>query len=310
MTSLVRIPDAPALSPALAYVARMQKSSAQRQWYALQTIVGLFTSGASNDPATFPWHTLQYTHSNLLRTALAERYSPATVNRLLSAYRGVLKECFRLGLLTEDARARLADVMNVRSENAPAGRMITRDEVRALYAACLKSGNLTGVRDAAIVAVLDGGGVRRSELAGVLYPEGWLDAEGEATLVVMGKGRKMRKAPLPASSAKRVREWIRARGPWTGALFCKVVTECVVEGSTLSDNRIHAIVKKRCEEVGIEGLTPHDFRRTVITRLLDKNVDIAQVGRIVGHASPTTTVRYDRRGDEQSRAAIERLDEE
>ena len=68
--------------PALVYLARLAPSGRRSQLHALDTIAGLLSSNA-HDVRSFPWHQLQYIHTQALRTLLAERYAPATVNRML-----------------------------------------------------------------------------------------------------------------------------------------------------------------------------------------------------------------------------------
>ncbi|SDG73919.1 YCII-related domain-containing protein [Sinosporangium album] len=53
--------------------------------------------------------------------------------------------------------------------------------------------------------------------------------------------------------------------------------------------------------------TPHDFRRTFIGELLDAGVDLATAQVLVGHSSPATTARYDRRPERRRREAVDRL---
>ncbi len=307
--ALTTVVDIATITPAQAYLARLASSSRQRQMYALQTIVETFTSGRSNDPIAFPWASLRYVHATALRTALIEKYAPATVNRLLSAFRGVLKECFRLGIMSADEAARVADVANAKLTGESTGRMIMRDEMSALYAVCAADPSpIKGTRDAAILAVLDGSGVRRAELAGIDYPAGWLGEEG--AIVVMGKGRKVRKVPLPPSACVRLRAWLELRGSAPGKMFCKLYQGQVVIGSSITDGRVRVIVQNRCREAGQKHLTPHDFRRTVISRLLDKTGDLSLARDIAGHVSVNTTARYDRRGDKHKRRAIDTLDTE
>ncbi len=65
--------------------------------------------------------------------------------------------------------------------------------------------------------------------------------------------------------------------------------------------------ERRAADAGIAAFTPHDLRRSFVSHLLDAGVDLVTVQRLAGHASPETTSRYDRRGEETKRKAAEAL---
>ena len=135
-----------------------------------------------------PWHRLGYQHTQALRAALAERLSPATANRHLAALRGVLREAWRLGLMSAEDLQRAIDLPVVRGERLPRGRALSRGELRALFESCRK-GSPADLRDAALMGVLYGAGLRRAEVVTVALSD--YDPETGA-LIVRGKGNKER----------------------------------------------------------------------------------------------------------------------
>ena len=135
----------------MVYLARLAPSGRRSQLHALTTIAGLLSKG-QHDARSFPWHELQYIHTQALRTLLAERYAPATVNRMLAS---VLRECFYLGLMTADERERASTLPAVRSSTLPCGRALPNPEIRAMFLSCLADHRPEGMRDAALSRVVE-----------------------------------------------------------------------------------------------------------------------------------------------------------
>nr|WP_306469804.1 site-specific integrase [Oscillatoria laete-virens] len=77
--------------------------------------------------------------------------------------------------------------------------------------------------------------------------------------------------------------------------------------ATLDPPSVLLIVQKRASQAGVEQFSPHDFRRTFCSDLLDAGVDIVTVQKLAGHSSPVTTAKYDRRGEETKRRAVQKL---
>ena len=84
--------------PVAVYLASLSAGSRRTMLGALNTIAAM-AGGERVDAQSFPWHQLHHEHTAAIRSALAERYSPSTANKMLAAMRGVLKACWRLGLM-------------------------------------------------------------------------------------------------------------------------------------------------------------------------------------------------------------------
>jgi site-specific recombinase XerC len=165
-----------------------------------------------------PWHLLRYEHTQAIRSELANGYAPATTNKHLSALRGVLKEAWRLGLMTAEDFHRAADLKNVRGGRLLAGRSLTRHELSRLFRVCDVDDSVLGSRDAAVLAVLYGGGLRRAEAISLDLSS----IEEGGNLRVIGKGNKERSVPLAKWARRRLAQWIMDRGEEPGALLCRV----------------------------------------------------------------------------------------
>jgi site-specific recombinase XerD len=260
----------------------------------------------SPDPGErVPWEAIRYAHVIMLRAHLTSSgWSPSHVNKHLSALRGVLREAWRLGLLAAEDLARAIDVGQVEGSREPAGRNLHADEIRALLAACLAEPGPLGIRDAAMVALLQSTGLRRDEVAGALLER--YDA-GERSLRVIGKGNKERTVYLHPAAIPYLERWMVVVGARRGPVFRPVDRWGNLTDRHLSARSVGYVVDRRRREAGLQPTSTHDFRRTFVGDFLDAGGDLVQAQALAGHASPTTTSRYDRRPGRERRAAVDRL---
>jgi site-specific recombinase XerD len=306
MNTLVPQPQPLERHPAAVYLASLTSAHSRRTMHtALNTLASLLTNRKA-DAFYIAWEALRYPHTAALRSKLAESCAPATANKLLSALRGVLKACWRLGLMSAEDYTRACDVPNVRAETLPAGRELDHEELLALLHACNEDKNrATGIRDAALISMLYTCGLRRSEIV-TLTLEDYHPPTGK--LVVRGKGRKERTVYAANRTKKRLESWLNVRGRAAGALFCPINKSGKIARKSMTAQVVYNILVKRGAQAGITDFSPHDFRRTFVSDMLDAGVDIALVAKLAGHADTKTTARYDRRPEEAKRTAAGRLD--
>ncbi len=305
-------------NPVLAYLARLSPGSRRTMRASLETMARLASAGEVG-ALDFPWWLLRYQHAEAIRGRLAEAYAPATANKMLSAMKGVLKSSWRLGLMSADERDRASDVEPVRGTRLPPGRSIPRGELRSLFEACAQEANdprmrARGVRDAAMLALLYVGGLRRTELASLRLSD--YDPETR-TVRIRGKGNKERQVYAEGGADLLLSAWLEMRGEGDplDPLFLPVRKDGLMQHldphgekkSSLSDQAVYKMVKRRHREANIKEVSPHDFRKTFVGDLLDAIGDLSTVQKLAGHSDPVTTARYDRRGERAMREAASHL---
>ena len=101
--------------------------------------------------------------------------------------------------------------------------------------------------------------------------------------------------------------WLRVRGPAAGQLLLPVDRHGHVRARRLTEQTVYDRLRYLAERAGVAAFSPHDCRRSLAGDLLDAGVDLATVQAMLGHASPATTARYDRRGERAVRQASERV---
>jgi integrase len=265
---------------------------------------------------TFDWAALRYQHTARLRRMLLDGQdarreergrplAPAAVNRTLAALRGVLKESWRLGLMTAEDYHRAVDFKLVKATKLPHGRQVPEGELRSLFQSLEDDGGPCALRDRALLALAFGCGLRRAELVGLDLVD--YDTATDSLIIRHGKGRKERRAWIKNGTHTAVTDWLAVRGPEPGPLFYSFTLRGRMQpGARLSTQAVYWVCRLRAEQAEVPPFTPHDCRRTFITGALDVLRDLSLVAELAGHARPDTTKGYDMRGErERAKAAGE-----
>jgi integrase len=146
-------------------------------------------------------------------------------------------------------------------------------------------------------------GLRRAEVVGL--DVGDFDSDSGKLTVRSGKGRKARIVYVTNGALAALNNWLAVRGAASDTpLFLGVNKAGRIDYERrLSTQAIYHILKTRAAQAGVKEFSPHDFRRTFAGDMLDRGADISTVARLMGHASVTTTARYDRRDEETKKKA-------
>lgn len=296
-------------NPAIVYLSGLPSKKSQRTMrVSLKSLIGVIWNqpAQDSDVYTFPWWNLNYQHTQALRASLMESdYTPATINRMMSALRGVLKECWRLKLMDVEEYNRAADMANVKDTKLPAGRYIPVQDIQKMLEVCYRDTNkILGTRDAALIALLYLIGPRREEISKLVLSD--FDPV-EGGLRLQGKGRKERMVYVVGECLEKLQAWLDIRGDNPGRLFYHIERNGTAQDEGISGNAIWSVVNRRSSAAGIDKTTPHDFRRSAVSNLLDAGVDPITIAAITGHASVEMVKRYDRRSEQPKKDALNLL---
>lgn len=258
------------------------------------------------DAAEYPWEQLNYAAVAKVRAALLDDgYAVSSVNMALSALRGLAQTAFNLNCMNSEALVRIRSVKRVSGDIQRKGRALDKQEIRALIKAAKQ--HLQPVRryrDAAIVLTLCGTGLRAGELVKLERR----DYDNGILTVRQGKGRKYREIHVADAVDKAIRAWLKVSVNETdSALFRRIQRSGKVTSQPLTTTGLTGILAELQHTSGIARFTPHDMRRTFITRLLEQGVDINTVRPLAGHSDISTTTRYDYRGESMKISASRRL---
>ncbi len=229
-----------------------------------------------------------------LRTFVARLFEKknesATLAKKIATLRSFFRFLHRRGVIATSPAATLRAPKTPR----PLPRFLTVDEAKRVVEAPAEDDARDprlAARDAAMLELLYGAGMRVSELAGLRIGDVDLEAR---TARVLGKGRKERLVPFGAPAVRALRAWldsrpalVSARTDPADALFLGA------RGTHLRVRQVQNVVRRYgALGAGRGDLHPHALRHSCATHLLDAGADLRGIQEMLGHASLGTTQRY------------------
>lgn len=217
-------------------------------------------------------------------------YAPSTINQRLSAIRRLAVEASDNGLMDAQMASGIARVKGVKTSGVRVGNWLTKEQAQRLINAPDIT-TLKGLRDRAILSVMLGGGLRRSEVAKLTFVH-IQQREGRWVIVdLVGKGQRVRSVPIPSWTKQAVDEWSKASGVTGGLVFRSINRGGNLSGDSVTSQAIQDVVKKYSDACGL-SVSAHDLRRTFAKLARKGGADIMQIQLTLGHATVTTTERY------------------
>jgi site-specific recombinase XerD len=218
--------------------------------------------------------------------------SPASINLKMSAIRKLATEAADNGLIDQQVANGISRVRGVKSQGVRAGNWLTKNQAKKL----LTSPNietLKGLRDRAILAVMIGGGLRRSEVASLTFDH-IRQRDGRWVIVDMvGKGNRVRTVPIPSWVKLAIDEWASSANlQSSGLVFQSIHKGGYVSHARMTAQAIRHVVHFYGRQIAMDNLAAHDLRRTFAKLAHKGGAGLDQIQLSLGHASIRTTEKY------------------
>ncbi|WP_327537491.1 site-specific tyrosine recombinase XerD [Arcanobacterium ihumii] len=230
--------------------------------------------------------TIQEFIDDLQSSQCKKPFSRSSVNRMLASIRGLHKFLVLEGIVHNNPAA------DIKPPKMPQRlpKAISIAQMQRLIEATMAEEEVIALRNRALFELLYGTGARVSEAVGLSIDD--VDFN-QATIRLFGKGNKERILPLGRFAIDalnaylvRSRPVLSRKGRGTPALFLNK------RGQTLSRQSAWETIQNVAQKVGLEGISPHTFRHSFATHLLQGGADVRIVQEMLGHSSVTTTQIY------------------
>jgi len=215
----------------------------------------------------------------------AREYSKSSISRKLACLRSFFKYLVRENVLTQNPASGIATPK--KEKHLPS--FLNPEEITKLLEAPAKN-CWEEKRDKAILEMLYSSGLRVSELVGLNHDD--LDFFG-GLVRVRGKGKKERIVPVGQLALNGLRGYLDMKSPKEVASAIKKPLFISRIGTRLTDRSIRRMILKYVKRTGLgKEISPHTFRHSFATHMLDRGADLRSVQELLGHANLSTTQIY------------------
>ena len=209
----------------------------------------------------------------------------------MSAIRKLAAEAADNGLLAPELAAGISRVRSAKSTGIRVGNWLSVRQAQTLLNAP-DVATVRGLRDRAILAVLLGCGLRRSEVAALTFAH-LQQRDGRWCIIdLVGKHGRVRTAPMPTWVKVAIDAWTAPAGVVGGYVFRPVNRAGSVTGDRLGEKVVWQMLGQYATAAGVPGIAPHDLRRTCAKLCRAAGGELEQIQLLLGHASVQTTERY------------------
>jgi site-specific recombinase XerD len=225
------------------------------------------------------------------RSALESRgLSASTINVSICAIRKMATELADNGTLPQDVAAAIGKVKGAKRKGVRIGNWLSASQAEDLIQ-LPDTDSIKGKRDRALLGVLVGAGLRRSEAAGLTFGHiqqrdgRWIIAD------LVGKHGRIRSVPVPGWTKVAIDRWAEAVHLEDAHIFRPINKAGRITGEALTPQSIYHIVRQYGEQCGL-NIAPHDLRRSFAKLARKGHAELEQIQLSLGHSSVTTTELY------------------
>ncbi|HVA61581.1 MAG TPA: tyrosine-type recombinase/integrase [Mycobacteriales bacterium] len=212
--------------------------------------------------------------------------SVSTAQNFVAALRAFLRFCFVEGLIDIELSQAALPVTGRRRSSLPQG--ITQAAAAALLGSCDRRTAL-GRRDYALIVTLLRLGLRRGELANVRLDDiDWRAGE----LVVVGKGDRRDRLPLPADVGQAIAGYLSRGRP--ASSYRQVFLQAKAPFEPIAAGTVASTVRRACRRAGVPEVGSHRLRHTLACQMLTEQVPLTQIAQVLRHRSLQSTAIYAR----------------
>jgi integrase/recombinase XerD len=223
--------------------------------------------------------------SEYLRVLYDVGFAATSIQRTLSSIRGYFSFLAADGIITADPTELLERPKTARYLPS----VLTVEEMLALFNA-VATDKRRGARDRAMLETLYATGMRVSELSNFTFEQILFD---EGLVRVFGKGSKERLVPIGSVALTWIQKYLETERPFLSRPSSDSSVFLNARGTKLSRMGIWKIIQKYAAKAGLKKkISPHTFRHSFATHLLEGGADLRAVQEMLGHATIVTTEIY------------------
>lgn len=281
-------------NPAHLYLATLTPKSRKSISCQLRSVARRVSG--SDSIAVFPWQAIDRSVVLAVVEQLRqEGKTPASINHTLTALRRVIDEAYHLGQVSRRQHEGVMRVSRDKGKRQTHTTPPSRQQVREAINRRLRDSSLLALRDATLISVLAGAGLRKAEAIGCSVGD-----YHSGRLRIIGKGNLEALQPLAPAAREMLEDYLQNFA--TGPMFPAWLKNDTPSRRHLSASGIDKVVARV-----LPGVTPHLLRHAYASWLAEDGHTLPVIQRLMRHSTPTLTMRYIH-NDLAQQAAVDALD--